>query len=398
MKNYNKVFISYAKEDIEAANKLYDYLKRFCFEPWLDKKELLPGQDWNYEIRKALREADFIVLMLSNISVAKRGYVQREYKLALKYYEEKLESDIYIIPCKINDCDVPESLSKYQWVELYRRSEKDEYYQIIQSLNIQQQKYLNVDKLKSILNTPLEYKEIEIKEMIKEIYPYTQIDINYPQFIHTENIELKILNSIIENIIYPIYTNYKLYSAQSLLSNSLTSDYTLNSEEGDLFNSNNELEITYSFNMLSQSIISFDIWRDCYQSGAAHGYKYIKGHSYVLNPLEEITIEKLFDNEESVLNSFHEICHEKLKDDALNREVIENREEEFFILEDSYPLKWETFDNFYLTKNAITVIFNPYEIAAYSCGHFIVSINYDEILSIHPNLKNLRKIKELCNQ
>lgn len=397
MKNYNKVFISYAKEDLEAANILYDYLTRFCFEPWLDKRNLFPGQDWDYEIKKALKEADFIILLLSNISVAKRGYVQREYKLALQYCEEKLESDIYIIPCKINECEVPDSLSKYQWTEIYNRSEDEGYYQIIRSLNIQQQKYLNADKLRSILNTPLEYIEIEIKEAIKDIYPYTQIDINYPQFIHTENFELKILNSTIENIVLPAYSNFKLYSAKSILDNSSIDNDILDKEEG-LFNCTNNLETTYSFSMLSQSIISFDIWIDYYHSGAAHPNKYITGYNYVLNPLEEITVEKLFDNNEDALKTFHEICHEKLKDDALNREVISDRDEDFFMLDSSYPIKWETFENFCLTENGITIIFNPYEIAAYACGHFIVSVSFDEILSIHPSLKNLRKIKNLCSK
>jgi|SRR4051794_1638276 hypothetical protein len=101
---YNKVFISYAKEDKNTAEKLYDFLTLYHYEPWLDKKKLLPGQDWNTEIRLALKRADFIVMLLSRTSVEKRGFVQREFKLALEYYEEKLDSDIYIIPCKIDDC------------------------------------------------------------------------------------------------------------------------------------------------------------------------------------------------------------------------------------------------------------------------------------------------------
>lgn len=112
---FNNVFISYAKEDIETAEKLFNYLKSFSYDPWLDKKKLLPGQDWNTEIRLALKKADFIVLLLSKISIAKRGYVQREFKLALEYCEQKFDSDIYIIPCKIDDCEVPEKLNKFQW-------------------------------------------------------------------------------------------------------------------------------------------------------------------------------------------------------------------------------------------------------------------------------------------
>ena len=43
---FNSVFISYAKEDINFAQKVYDYLENLGFEPWLDKKKLLVGQNW----------------------------------------------------------------------------------------------------------------------------------------------------------------------------------------------------------------------------------------------------------------------------------------------------------------------------------------------------------------
>ncbi|WP_324670754.1 toll/interleukin-1 receptor domain-containing protein [Hymenobacter sp. GOD-10R] len=111
---HDKVFISYAKEDYRFAESLYNFLNSNNFQPWIDKKGILPGQDWNFIIRKALREANYIILLLSDTSVQKRGYVQREFKLALEYYEEKLEDDIYLIPLKINDCQVPDRLSKFQ--------------------------------------------------------------------------------------------------------------------------------------------------------------------------------------------------------------------------------------------------------------------------------------------
>ncbi|QBR12566.1 toll/interleukin-1 receptor domain-containing protein [Sphingobacterium sp. CZ-2] len=107
---FDKVFISYAKEDYVFAEKLYDFLAENNFKPWLDKKNLLPGQEWDFEIKKGLRDANYVILLLSDNSVQKRGYVQREFKIALKYYEEKLEDDIYLIPIKINKCDVPDLL------------------------------------------------------------------------------------------------------------------------------------------------------------------------------------------------------------------------------------------------------------------------------------------------
>ena len=68
---FDKVFISYAKEDFEFAQKLYDYLSENGFKPWLDKKNLLPGQQWDYEIKKGLREANYVILLLSENSVKK---------------------------------------------------------------------------------------------------------------------------------------------------------------------------------------------------------------------------------------------------------------------------------------------------------------------------------------
>lgn len=82
---YNKVFISYAKEDIISAEKMFELLKNSGYDPWLDKKKLLPGQKWDVEINTALRKANYIILLLSNLSVVKRGYVQREFRLALDY-------------------------------------------------------------------------------------------------------------------------------------------------------------------------------------------------------------------------------------------------------------------------------------------------------------------------
>jgi hypothetical protein len=53
------------------------------FEPWLDEEDLLPGQIWADEIPRALKASEFILVFFSRNSVAKRGYVQREMKMAL---------------------------------------------------------------------------------------------------------------------------------------------------------------------------------------------------------------------------------------------------------------------------------------------------------------------------
>lgn len=50
-----KVFISYAREDWEIAERVWGDLKRAGIDAWIDRKELLPGQNWKTEISKAIR-------------------------------------------------------------------------------------------------------------------------------------------------------------------------------------------------------------------------------------------------------------------------------------------------------------------------------------------------------
>lgn len=400
-KNYDKVFISYAKEDIELASKLYDFLKAMCFEPWLDKKELLPGQDWDYEIRKALRNADFIILLLSKTSVEKRGYVQREYKLALQYCEEKLDSDIYIIPCKIDNCEVPYKLNKYQWTEFHHQ--EDTFYQILSSLNFQRQKYINASNLKNRENTPLEYEEKEIKLKIKEKLPQTDINISFPQFQHIENEDLLLLNSFIQNLIYPHYNIFKLYSSKNkfddeeIVEMQNLHEYTKEDEEINIYKSNNTLDITYNFLLLSNELISFEIWNDSCTSWAFHGYRNVRGYNFSLNPLQKITIETLLDNRDDVLSYLHKECYNKLAEEAVEKELIANIKEDFLLDEELYSEKWDTFENFSLMKDSIIINFNPYQITAYSYGHFFPMFKFDELLFQFPNLRTLKIIKELAS-
>ena len=40
-----KIFVSYAREDMGMAKKLYNDLKRYCLDVWLDTESLLPGDE-----------------------------------------------------------------------------------------------------------------------------------------------------------------------------------------------------------------------------------------------------------------------------------------------------------------------------------------------------------------
>jgi HEAT repeat protein len=95
---------------------LYQRLQRDGFQPWLDEKDILPGQDWESEIQNALRTADVVIVCLSSHAVNKYGYVQKEIRLALDAADQKPERTIFIIPLKLDECPVPESLRCWHWL------------------------------------------------------------------------------------------------------------------------------------------------------------------------------------------------------------------------------------------------------------------------------------------
>jgi TIR domain len=113
-----KIFICHANEDSAAAEEIYERLKEDDYDPWLDKRSLIAGQKWDYEIKKAVKEADFFVVLLSQNSVGKKGYIQREFKLAMETLEEVPDGQIYLIPIKIDDCLIPYQFAAFQWVNL----------------------------------------------------------------------------------------------------------------------------------------------------------------------------------------------------------------------------------------------------------------------------------------
>jgi hypothetical protein len=119
VKATTQIFLSYAREDEEKVEKLYQRLSEAGFKPWMDKKDIRPGEKWKTAIQKAIRDSDFFLACLSANSVSKRGILQGEVKEALDIWQEKLKSDIYLIPVRLEDCEVPENLRDFQWVDLF---------------------------------------------------------------------------------------------------------------------------------------------------------------------------------------------------------------------------------------------------------------------------------------
>ena len=116
-----RIFLCHASQDKPTVRKLYKWLaSEQWIEPWLDKENLLAGQNFDREIRKALRDMDAIIICLSKISVTKEGYVNKEIRRILDIAKEKPEGEIYVIPLRLDDCNTSfEQLKKLHWLDYF---------------------------------------------------------------------------------------------------------------------------------------------------------------------------------------------------------------------------------------------------------------------------------------
>lgn len=124
-----KIFLAYATEDKTQVRKLHAKLRAAEFDPWLDEIDLLPGQDWQIEIPKAIQGSKMFIACLSKRSVLKQGYVQKEFRLALSSYAERPPGTTYLIPLRLDECAVPDmqipelaiNMRHIQWLDYWKR-------------------------------------------------------------------------------------------------------------------------------------------------------------------------------------------------------------------------------------------------------------------------------------
>lgn len=116
-----QVFLSYARADSKKAKRLYDELCRLRhIRVWFDRVDLLPGVKWEPAIRKAIRESDYFLAVLSSRSVSTRGVRHSELREALDVSKQFPSDWIYLVPTRLDDCPMPfPELTELNYVDLF---------------------------------------------------------------------------------------------------------------------------------------------------------------------------------------------------------------------------------------------------------------------------------------
>lgn len=113
-----KTFVCHASEDAAIAAELANKLLLSGFPVWLDKLCILPGQEWEQVIAQGVDSAHAIVVIISENSVDKTGFLQREIRLALDQAERRPEGAIFILPLLVGHAVPPHNFKRWQWVRI----------------------------------------------------------------------------------------------------------------------------------------------------------------------------------------------------------------------------------------------------------------------------------------
>src|SRR5437763_1898538 len=127
-----RIFLCYAKEDQARVQEVYTALRSAGLEPWMDKPPrpfqfdgIRPGQFWETALAGAIKESSYFLAFLSRNSIAKKGYVQREYRLALANIARLPPDHTFLVPVLLEkNCPLPDvtvdtiKFDDLQWLDL----------------------------------------------------------------------------------------------------------------------------------------------------------------------------------------------------------------------------------------------------------------------------------------
>ena len=118
------VFLSYASEDAEAAQRICAALRSAGVEVWFDQSALRGGDLWDQAIRKQIKAcALFIPVISRHTHERKEGYFRLEWKLAVDRSNLISATRAFLLPVVIDDTteddeEVPEKIRDIHWTRL----------------------------------------------------------------------------------------------------------------------------------------------------------------------------------------------------------------------------------------------------------------------------------------
>lgn len=127
-----KVFISHTHADKPLAREISVKLIGAGHEVWLDQWEMVPGDSLIEKISEGIVESSYLLVMLSKKSV-EAPWVKKELETALT--RQIKEKGITVIPCLIEDCEIPVFLEPIVYAD-FRQSLEEGIEQLLPAIKM----------------------------------------------------------------------------------------------------------------------------------------------------------------------------------------------------------------------------------------------------------------------
>jgi TolB protein len=121
-----QVFISYSRKDLSFVEKLAADLKNAGFEVWYDVSRLSGGGRWMSEIETAIRNSQFVIVVLAPESVASE-WVDREFMLATSLRRK-------VIPLMYRSCELTLNYLNLNYIDVRGKLYKRNFNKILHAL------------------------------------------------------------------------------------------------------------------------------------------------------------------------------------------------------------------------------------------------------------------------
>jgi TolB-like protein/Tfp pilus assembly protein PilF len=118
------VFLSYASQDAEAAQKICEALRSAGIEVWFDQSELRGGDAWDHKIRQEIHDcALFLPIVSQHTQDRLEGYFRHEWNLAVERTHHMARQKPFLVPLVVDETSdraalVPEEFRAVQWTRL----------------------------------------------------------------------------------------------------------------------------------------------------------------------------------------------------------------------------------------------------------------------------------------
>src|SRR5579875_2645397 len=147
---FGHVFISYARDDADHADRLQHALQAAGIPVWRDTADLWPGQDWKARIRSAIvgETLVFLACFSSRALARDRGYQNEELALAIEESRLRPPEQPWLIPVRFDACQIPDreigggrTLGSIQRADLFGRGYPEAVQRLIAAIQAVMQRH-----------------------------------------------------------------------------------------------------------------------------------------------------------------------------------------------------------------------------------------------------------------